>query len=76
MFTRLDVYGEREGLGFGSPGLTATQSFPKVRDSILTADKPRCTMVENLPADAGDTAFLSRKDPLEEEMATHSSILA
>ena len=33
--------------------------------------------VKNLPADAGDPVrFLSWKDPLEQEMATHSSILA
>ena len=30
-------------------------------------------MVKNLPANAGDAG---QKDPLEEEMATHSSILA
>ena len=37
-------------------------------------------MVKNLPASAGDTETqaqsLSREDPLEEGMATHSSILA
>ena len=37
-------------------------------------------VVENLPASAGDTrdvgSFLGWKDPLEEERATHSSILA
>ena len=37
-------------------------------------------VVKNLPASAGDikdvVQFLSREDPLEEEMATHSSILA
>ena len=37
-------------------------------------------MVKNLPANAGDIEMrvqsLSRKDPLEEGMATHSSILA
>ena len=37
-------------------------------------------MVKNLPANAGDirdeVRSLGRKDPLEEEMATHSSILA
>ena len=37
-------------------------------------------MVENLPANAGDVAMqvssLGREDPLEEGMATYSSILA
>ena len=34
---------------------------------------PGGSVVKNLPANAGDTG---QKDPLEEEMATHSSILA
>ena len=35
-------------------------------------------MVKNLPANAGDVglSFLGQEDPLEEEMAAHSSILA
>ena len=37
-------------------------------------------MVKNLPANAGDARdlrwILGREDPLEESMATHSSILA
>ena len=34
-------------------------------------------MVKNLPANLGDMALiLGREDPLEEEMAAHSSILA
>ena len=37
-------------------------------------------MVKNLPANAGAVRdavqFLGREDPLEEDMATHSSILA
>ena len=37
-------------------------------------------MIKNLPASAGDAGprvqSLDRKDPLEKEMATHSSILA
>ena len=34
-------------------------------------------MVKDLPANAGDTALIPvQEDPLEEEMATHSSILA
>jgi len=34
-------------------------------------------VVKNLPANAGDSVqFLGWEDPLEEETATHSSILA
>ena len=34
-------------------------------------------MVKNLPANSGDMALiLGQEDPLEKEMATHSSILA
>ena len=34
-------------------------------------------MVKNLPANAGDTGLIpGQEDPLEKEMATHSSILA
>ena len=33
-------------------------------------------VVKNLPANAGDIRSLGREDPLEEDMATHSSILA
>ena len=33
-------------------------------------------MVKNLPVNAGDTGSIPREDPLEEEMVTHSSILA
>ena len=33
-------------------------------------------MVKNLPVNAGLTGSLGPEDPLEEEMATHSSILA
>ena len=33
-------------------------------------------MVKTLPAKAGDTTDVGQEDPLEEEMATHSSILA
>ena len=34
-------------------------------------------MVKNLPANAGDMgSILGQEDPLEEEMATHTSILA
>ena len=38
---------------------------------------PRGSVVKNLSADAGDTDLpLDQEDPLEKEMATHSSILA
>ena len=37
---------------------------------------PGGAVVKNLPVDAGDTRSLSQEDPLEKEMATHSSILA
>ena len=33
-------------------------------------------MVRNLPANAGDRRALGQEDPLEKEMATHSSTLA
>ena len=34
-------------------------------------------LVKNLPASSGETgSLLGREDPLEKEMATHSSILA
>ena len=33
-------------------------------------------MVKNPPANAGDERDLGQEDPLEKEMATHSSILA
>ena len=33
-------------------------------------------MVKNPPANAGDIRVLGREDPLEKEMAAHSSILA
>ena len=31
--------------------------------------------IKNLPANAGDVVLLSREDPLEKEMATHSVFL-
>ena len=37
---------------------------------------PGGSVIKNLPADAGDSGDVSREDPLEEEMATHSSIVA
>ena len=40
-------------------------------------DFPGGSVVKNLPAKAGDmgSIFLGQEDPLEEEMATYSSIL-
>ena len=44
--------------------------------------KPSGSVVKSLPVDAGDTRdllhfqSLGQEDPLEEEMATHSSVLA
>ena len=37
---------------------------------------PGGSVVKNLPANAGDARDLGGEDPLEEEMATHSSIPA
>ena len=37
---------------------------------------PGGAVVKNQPVNAGDTRSLSQEDPLEKEMATHSSILA
>ena len=41
---------------------------------------PGGSVVKNLPANAGDTGYVGSipgwEDPLEKEMATHSSILA
>ena len=48
--------------------------------AILPWDFPGDSMVKSMPADAGDirdvNRSLSGQDPLEEEMATHPSILA
>ena len=37
---------------------------------------PGVSVVKNLPSNAGAMGDLCQEDPLEEEMATHSSILA
>ena len=37
---------------------------------------PNGSLVKNLLADAGDAGDRGQEDPLEEEMATHSSVLA
>ena len=47
---------------------------------LLSVCFPDDSVVKNLPANAGDAGHMSSipvsEDPLEEEMATHSSILA
>ena len=35
---------------------------------------PGGSVIKNLPANIGDTSSIRWKDPLEKEMATHSSI--
>ena len=43
----------------------------------LTMGFPGGSVVKNLPANAGEASLsLGQEDPLEEEMATHSNILA
>ena len=43
----------------------------------IIRDFPNGSVIKNSLANAGDTVrSLGREDPLEEEMATHSSILA
>ena len=37
---------------------------------------PGCSVVKNLPTNAGVAGDMSQEDPLEEEKATHSTILA
>ena len=48
--------------------------------SICTELSTDYSVVKNLPANAGDKgdvgSILDQEDPLEEEMATHSSLLA
>ena len=41
-----------------------------------TVGFPDGSMEKNSPANAGDAGLLSRKDPLEKEMVTHSCLLA
>ena len=52
--------------------LAASDHYP------FAVDFPDGSVVENMPAKVGDTGHSSLipGDPLEEEMATHSSILA
>ena len=45
--------------------------------AIFRTGFPAVSVVKNLPANAGDRgSTLGQQDPLEEEMVTHSSILA
>ena len=44
--------------------------------SVINELFPRDSVVKNLPAMQMQVQFLGREDPLEEGMATHSSILA
>ena len=44
---------------------------------VLILGFPGGSVVKNLPANAGDTgSILGQENPMREEMATHSSILA
>ena len=47
------------------------------RNKLRFRDFTGGSLIKNLPANAGDVgSILGQDDPLEEEMATHSSILA
>ena len=49
----------------------------KMQHGISKVGLPGGTVVKNLPANAGDPgSILSQEDPLEREIATHSSMLA
>ena len=51
--------------------------FVNIKMFINSYPIPGGSVVKNLPANAGDwVQSLGQEDPLEEEMATHSSILA
>ena len=50
------------------------QEVPRLLPS--SGDFPGVSVVKNLPSNAGAMGDLCQEDPLEEEMATHSSILA
>ena len=45
-------------------------------DRYEVSQASQVVLVKNPPANAGDLREVSREDPLEEGMATHSSILA
>ena len=59
---------------------TRRQDFTSTSPSPQGWASQVALVVKNLPANAGDRrdagSILSREDPLEEEMATHSSVLA
>ena len=70
---------EREvggGMGMGNTCKPMAVSFQCMTKSTTIKKKKK----NNLPANAGDTKTwvqsLDQEDPLEKEMATHSSILA
>ena len=74
-----------EGADSGESGIIESLwSFPRTayvfwswKFKNLVLGIPSGSVVKNLPASAGDTgAIPGQKDPLEKEMATHSSILA
>ena len=53
------------------------QPHRKYTHLMLSRDFPGGSVIKNPPANAGDAgSILGREDPLEKEMATHSSILA
>ena len=50
---------------------------PTICVSVVRVGYPGSSVVKNPPANAGDMDLIpGREDPLEEEMATHSSVLA
>ena len=57
------------------------KSFLNCHTLLTSTLNPHCTVVKNIPADAGDAGdlgtipSLGQEDPLEKGMATHSSIL-
>ena len=63
-------FGELKGL------LLKPFSLLEIGLSCVALGFPGGSGVKNPPANAGDKGDLGREDPLEEEMATHSSILA
>ena len=59
-------------------GIVCQSQLPAIGHCpMLNVKLPGGSVVKNLPANAGDAKiFLGQKNPLEKEMATHSSILA
>ena len=68
---------DRGACSWESPELDTTERLTHTRCFWASQVAP---VVKNPPANVGDirdvVPFLSREDPLEEGMATHSSILA